>query len=147
MNTNSRISNTCLEDSQAPINAIDESSVLTENGFASGVPTESSRDQPLNGDCENRQEIMETSLDKEETALENLAKNLEKNGKYKDLGSEVTETDMIAFKVLTPDFVKSDYVIGLVEAIIGKTTPEREDYDLSFMIMGKNRLFALFCFK
>lgn len=101
----------------------------------------------MNEDCENKKEITEIPFVKQETALENLAKNLEKNGKYKDMPSDVKEMDMIAFKVLMPDFVKSDYAIGIIQAIIGKTTPEKEDYDLSVLIMGKNRIFfVLFLF-
>lgn len=86
-------------------------------------------------------EVMETSVDRQETALENLAKNLETIGKYKDMQNDVKEMDMIAFKVFTPDFVKSNYVIGLVEAVIGKNAPEQQDYDLTLLIMGKSELF------
>lgn len=77
------------------------------------------------------------SVEKPKSALENLAKDLDTTGKYKDMNNDVKETDMIAFKVFTPSFEKSDYVIGLVESIIGKERPDQQDYDLALSIMGK----------
>lgn len=105
--------------------------VVKENG--SNAPAEAN---PLEGvETENK---METSMEKQETALETLAKNLEQMGKFKVMENDVKETDMIAFKVFTPNFEMSEYVIGLVEAIIGKSTPEQQDYDLKLLIMGKD---------
>lgn len=74
-----------------------------------------------------------------ESALEILAKNVDEIGKYKDMNNDAKEMEMIAFKVFTPSFEKSDYVIGLVESIIGKSTPDQKDYDLVLQIMGKNQ--------
>lgn len=70
-----------------------------------------------------------------ESALENLAKNLEAIGKYKELQKDVKLNDMIAFKVMTADFQISDYVIGLVEELHGDTS--NLSYDLTLLIMGK----------
>lgn len=77
------------------------------------------------------------SSEKQQPALEHLAQNLETIGKYKDMENNVKEMDMIAFKVFMPNFEKSDYVIGLVESIIGRQSSDQNDYDLTFLIMGK----------
>lgn len=100
----------------------------------SKVSIESSEVQPLNG---NNVDEGNLSLEKPESALEQLAKNLETIGKYKDIDNDVKEMDMIAFKIFTPNFEKSDYVIGLVESIIGRNAPEQQDFDLMLQIMGK----------
>lgn len=76
--------------------------------------------------------------DSEGSALENLAKNLEKTGKYREMQSDVKVNDMIAFKVMTPDFQVSDYAIGLVEDLEGDTSAS---FDLTLLIMGKTLLF------
>lgn len=70
-----------------------------------------------------------------ESALENLAKNLEATGKYRELQIDVNVNDMIAFKVMTADFQISGYVIGLIEELIGNTSDP--SYDLTLLIMGK----------
>lgn len=70
-----------------------------------------------------------------ESALENLAKNLEAIGKYRELLTDVKLNDMIAFKVMTEDFQISDYAIGLVEELHGDTS--NRSYDLTLLIMGK----------
>lgn len=75
--------------------------------------------------------------EKPEPALEQLAKNLETIGKYRDMHNDVNEMDMIAFKVFTPNFEKSDYIIALVESIIGRSNLEQQDFDLTLQIMGK----------
>lgn len=94
--------------------------------------------QQMNGNAvENGNGVEVEPSDKEEPALEQLAKNLETMGKYRDLDNDIKEMDMLAFKVFTPSFQKSDYVIGLVETIIGKDNVEQQDYDLALQIMGK----------
>ncbi|XP_055301361.1 uncharacterized protein LOC129567971 isoform X3 [Sitodiplosis mosellana] len=100
---------------------------------ASNVTLEPPEVQPING---NNADNGNLPLEKAEPALEQLAKNLETIGKYKDMHNDVKEMDMIAFKVFTLNFEKSDYVIGLVESIIGRTTPEQQDYDLMLQIMA-----------
>lgn len=70
-----------------------------------------------------------------ESALENLAKNLEAIGKYRQLQNDVKVHDMIAFKVMTVDFQISDYVIGLIEQLHGDTSIP--SYDLTLLIMGE----------
>lgn len=117
-----------------------------ENTVTNGVETEvqhelskvslesSTEVQPLNG---NNVDEDNPSLEKPESALEQLAKNLETIGKYKNIDNDVKEMDMIAFKIFTPNFEKSDYVIGLVESIIGRNAPEQHDFDLMLQIMGK----------
>lgn len=69
-----------------------------------------------------------------ESALEQLAKNLETIGKYKELIEEAKPNDIIAFKVFTPNFDKSEYVIGMVESINARNNPN--DYDLILSIMA-----------
>lgn len=86
---------------------------------------------------EQHTDDIDMSVEKPKSALENLAMDLETTGKYKDMNNDAKETDMIAFKVFTPSFEKSDYVIGLVESIIGKERPDQQDYDLALSIMGK----------
>lgn len=71
-----------------------------------------------------------------ESALENLAKNLETIGKYRELQSDVKVHDMIAFKVMTADFQISDYVIGMIEELHGDTSDP--SYDLTLLIMGES---------
>lgn len=77
-----------------------------------------------------------TKIEITSSALENLAKNIDEIGKHKDMNNDVTEMNMIAFKVFTPTFEKSDYIIGLVESVIGKNTSEQRDYELVLQIMG-----------
>lgn len=102
-----------------------------ENGTESCVSTEIIQ---LNG---HEVEDKGASSEKQQPALEHLAQNLETIGKYKDMENNVKEMDMIAFKVFTPNYEKSDYVIGLVESIIGRHSFDQNDYDLTFLIMGK----------
>lgn len=107
---------------------------IVENGSTIVVPSAPSNDHdPKNTNDED----METSSEKPLSALEILAKDLESIGKYKDMNNEVKETDMIAFKVFTPSFEKSPYIIGLVESIIGRESPDQQDYDFALTIMGK----------
>lgn len=73
-----------------------------------------------------------------ESALEQLAKQPEVIANFKDMTSDVKEMDMIAFKVFTPNFEQSDYIIGLVETIIGRNTSDQQDYDLVLQIMGRH---------
>lgn len=80
----------------------------------------------------NHQE--EITVAEPESALEQLAKNLETVGKYKELIEEAKPNDIIAFKVFTPNFEKSGYVIGLVESINIRNDPN--DYDLILSIMA-----------
>lgn len=87
---------------------------------------------------------IETNVKKQESALETLARDLEASGKYKVMQNDAKETDMIAFKVFTPNFEKSEYVIGLLETIIGKNTPEQQDYDLGLLIMGNQKKNPIF---
>lgn len=86
-------------------------------------------------------EKSESKVEKQEPALEKLAKELEASGMYKVMQNDVKEADMIAFKVFTPNFEKSAYVIGLIESIIGKNTSEQQDYDFTLLIMGINQFF------
>lgn len=72
-----------------------------------------------------------------ESALQQLANQPEAISKYNDMTNDVKVMDMIAFKVFTPNFEQSSYVIGLVEEIIGRTTTEQQDYDLVIQIMGE----------
>lgn len=94
----------------------------------------------------------DTQPEPKESALETLAKNLETSGKYEEMTDAPKEMDMIAFKVFTPDFQKSDYVIGLAEKVIGEVIPGRHDYDLLIQILGKiyttipKRRFRYLCF-
>lgn len=74
------------------------------------------------------------SLEPKETALEQLAKNLETVGKYRTLDNDIKEYDMIAFKVFKPTFEMSNYVIAMVEEI---SRNEGADFDLVLLIMGK----------
>lgn len=75
---------------------------------------------------------------KTESALELLAKNLDATGKYRLLTDEVKENDMIAFRVLTPDFETSDYIIGLIEKINKTTNAANQiDWDFTLLIMGE----------
>lgn len=105
--------------------------IAVENGSDATPET-----KPLDdSETENK---LETSMEKQEPALETLAKNLEQMGKFKVMQNDIKETDMIAFKIFTPNFEKSEYVIGLIESIIGKNTPEQQDYDLALLIMGKH---------
>ncbi|XP_031634945.1 uncharacterized protein LOC116348174 isoform X2 [Contarinia nasturtii] len=84
----------------------------------------------INGDDA---EIKNAPNEKEEPALEHLAKHLETIGKYREIDNDIKEMDMIAFKVFTPNFQKSDYIIGLVESII--------EHDLILQIMaGSNQI-------
>lgn len=76
----------------------------------------------------------ETTDAEPESALEQLAKNLETTGKYKELIEEAKPNDIIAFKVFTPNFEKSGYVIGLVESINTRNNPN--DYDIILSIMA-----------
>lgn len=73
------------------------------------------------------------------SALEQLANNLEATGKYRTMTDEVKENDMIAFKVLTPDFQQSGYIIALVEAITKQENAGTKQTDCNFtlLIMGK----------
>lgn len=73
-----------------------------------------------------------------ESALEQLANQPEAISKYNDMANDAKEMDMIAFKVFTPNFEQSNYVIALVEEIIGRTTADQQDYDLVLQIMGKS---------
>ena len=101
----------------------------------STVTLKSPEVQPINGNKDDND-----GNSPPESALEQLAKNLEATGKYRDMQNDVKEMDMIAFKVFTPSFEMSDYVIGLVESVIGKTTPEQQDFDLMLQIMGKRMM-------
>lgn len=74
------------------------------------------------------------SEEPKETALEQLAKNLETVGKYRTLDNDIKDYDMIAFKVFKPTFEMSNYVIAMVEEI---NRNEGTDYDLVLLIMGK----------
>lgn len=74
-----------------------------------------------------------------ESALEQLANQPEAISKYTDMTNDVKEMDIIAFKVFTPNFEQSNYIIGLVESIVGRTAPDQQDYDLVLQIMGKNK--------
>lgn len=76
------------------------------------------------------------SNENEGSALENLAKNLDSTGGYKNLMGEAKANDIIAFKVFKPNFEKSDYIIGLVETINRRDNPD--DYDLILTIMAGN---------
>lgn len=85
----------------------------------------------------------EPASENSKPALESLAADLEKIATFNDLNNDVNEMDMIAFKVFTPTFEKSDFVIGLVESVIGKERDDQKDYDLSLIIMGKHILISL----
>lgn len=116
---------------------------VTENGSAtntqsSEVDVVNEKDEPI---------IPETKPDAvPESALEQLANQPETISKYNDMTNDVKEMDMIAFKVFTPSFEQSNYVIGLVEEIIGRTTVDQQDYDLVLQIMGENTILLDFSF-
>lgn len=101
----------------------------------SDVTLKSPEVQPINGNEDDND-----GNSPPESALEQLAKNLEATGKYRDMQNDANEMDMVAFKVFTPNFEMSDYVIGLVESIIGKTAAEQQDFDLTLQIMGKRMM-------
>lgn len=85
----------------------------------------------------NQPESLETPSQESTSALENLARNLEAIGKYRELQKEVKLNDMIGFKVMTADFQISNYAIGLVEELHGDTS--NLSYDLTLLIMGKTK--------
>lgn len=102
------------------------------NTQSSEVDVVNEKDEPI---------IPETKPDAvPESALEQLANQPETISKYNDMTNDVKEMDMIAFKVFTPSFEQSNYVIGLVEEIIGRTTADQQDYDLVLQIMGENTI-------
>lgn len=82
---------------------------------------------------------------KKESALENLAKNLESIGKYKELtcghSDNVKQNDIIAFKVLGTDLKMTDYIIAMVEDVEKKRgdNVDQMDYDLILLIMGNDK--------
>lgn len=116
---------------------------VTENGSATN--TQSSEVDVVNEKDEPN--IPETKPDAvPESALEQLANQPETISKYNDMTNDVKEMDMIAFKVFTPSFEQSNYVIGLVEEIIGRTTADQQDYDLVLQIMGENTILLDFFF-
>lgn len=79
-------------------------------------------------------ETNSVSMEPKETALEQLARNLETVGKYRTLDDDVKEYEMIAFKVFKPTFELSNNVIAMVEEI---NRNEGGDFDLVLLIMGK----------
>lgn len=118
---------------------------VQENGEKSSVndieeaaieePKSMPEDKLMNG---NEVDIKSTANEIEpKSALEQLAQNIDEIEKYKDMNNDAKEMDMIAFKVFTPSFEMSDYVIGLVEKIIGEMSSDQQDYDLVLQIMGK----------
>lgn len=114
--------------------------ITKKNDIENNIPSETLAIQQINGNAQQKElaaEPIKSSEEKSEPALELLAKNLETSGNYKDMHNDMKEFDMIAFRVLTKECEKSDYVIGLVECIIGKMTDEQQDYELELQIMGK----------
>lgn len=108
----------------------------TVNAQSSEVDTMNGKDEPIPPDSQ--------SDAVPESALEKLASQPETIDKYNDMTNDVKEMDMIAFKVFTPNFEQSGYVIGLVEEIVGRTTPQQQDYDLILQIMGKKNIYLDF---
>lgn len=58
-------------------------------------------------------------------------------GTHQPLGSDVKATDLIAFKVFTPEFTASGYVIGMVDHVERRNSNNADDFDLSLSILGK----------
>lgn len=121
--------------------SVDIAMEITEkNDIENNIRSETLAIQQSNGNAQQEESAAEPTKSSEENsepALELLAKNLESIGNYKDMHNDMNKFDMIAFKVLTKEFEKSDYIIGLVECIIGKMTDEQQDYELELQIMGK----------
>lgn len=140
---------------QTQTSTTDDSSIsMAENGPAtntqsSEVDTMNGKDEPIPPDTKSAPdavpELAMEQLANQPSALEQLANQPETINKYNDMTNDVKEMDMIAFKVFTPNFEQSNYVIGLVEEIVGRTTPDQQDYDLVLQIMGKN-IILLDCF-
>lgn len=99
--------------------------------------------QPLNETNENKMILQAneasviklTNTNGNESALEHLAKNIDAIGKYRELKEDVKINDMIAFKVMSPSFQPSEYIIGLVENFTGELS--NMTFELSLLIMGK----------
>lgn len=117
------------------LTADDAKVIVTTNGSATNVRT--SETDALNGKVEPIT-VDDQSNNVPESALEQLANQPEAISKYNDMTNDVKEMDMIAFKVFTPNFEQSNYIIGLVEEIVGRTTTDQQDYDLVLQIMGKS---------
>lgn len=117
------------------LTADDAKVIVTTNGSATNVRT--SETDVLNGKVEPIT-VDDQSNNVPESALEQLANQPEAISKYNDMTNDVKEMDMIAFKVFTPNFEQSNYIIGLVEEIVGRTTTDQQDYDLVLQIMGKS---------
>lgn len=124
------------------INAADEKISSVDS-----TPVDTHETKHLNGnghenEIESRMKTSEIfeKTETKESALEILARDLEASGMYKVMQNDAKEMDMIAFKVFTPNFEKSEYVIALIESIIGKNTPEQQDYDLTLLIMGEGTI-------
>lgn len=116
---------------------------MAENGTAAADAVHCTETDEANGKAEPIS-IDDQSNKAPESALEQLANQPEAISKYTDMTNDVKEMDMIAFKVFTPNFEQSDYVIGLVEAIVGRTSPNQQDYDLVLQIMGTKFFFFFF---
>lgn len=123
------------------LTADDAKVIVTTNGSATNVRT--SETDVLNGKVEPIT-VDDQSNNVPESALEQLANQPEAISKYNDMTNDVKEMDMIAFKVFTPNFEQSNYIIGLVEEIVGRTTTDQQDYDLVLQIMGKSRILLEF---
>lgn len=123
------------------LTADDAKVIVTTNGSATNVRT--SETDALNGKVEPIT-VDDQSNNVPESALEQLANQPEAISKYNDMTNDVKEMDMIAFKVFTPNFEQSNYIIGLVEEIVGRTTTDQQDYDLVLQIMGKSRILLEF---
>lgn len=113
-----------------------EDTTMAELPLATNAQIEASENNSLTNGQNKPNENEEKTKKDSEPVLEQLAKNIETLDKYKDMKNVVKQMDMIAFKVFTPNFEKSDYVIGLVESIVGETTSNPQDYDLILQIMG-----------
>lgn len=127
---------------QMQASTADDSNIpVTENGSATNTQSSEvemviGKDEPIPPDAR--------SDAAPESALEQLANQPETINKYNDMTNDVKEMDMIAFKVFTPSFEQSNYVIGLVEEIVGRTAPDQQDYDLVLQIMGKKMILLEF---
>lgn len=124
-----------ISTNQSKTIADDAEDIVTENGSATNA--QSSSEAEVLNEKDDPIAVHNPSNNVPESALEQLANQPDTIEKYNDMTNDVKEMDMIAFKVFTPNFEQSNYIIGLVETIVGRTTADQQDYDLVLQIMGK----------
>lgn len=121
-----------------------ELSQETSNGIDGIIATEKINsieviDQPTSSDVQNFLVLKQEQMPEPKTpsALEQLAKNLDEMSNYKILLNIVNPNDIIAFKVFTPSFELSEYIIGMVESFEKTNAINEGDFELTLLIMGK----------